>query len=466
MIEEPQLKIENIEGLRYDIALVVKTISGESGTIKTHKALLVMYSQIFNIELAGESFKPIEDKMDLTYEVSEISVMEKLIKSFYKRNTSEMIKNEPYEKKLELLRICNFYEIKIPILSFLAEITVGEGYEDFIETLDEINPYNKEWQSNIIATKISREYILGTELSGTMKTFILNGLSYLVLVTDDQVFFKDLATNENIFKIEGNDYKLAFYSRNKQRLALLRGRRNEYVEIWEMTNIIPRIIYERKISGEFLCISPDGSYFAFAENPSLGVVNLVLVNIFTDEIKKFKIDDLPMRATISPSNKYIAYYICEGLNEDRCEIIIIDSDTGLEISSWRDSVNNMAFISDTIIVMLDNRGVFIVNRNFAQEENKFKQYDLLGYEMCVTMDKIILISSGGNAFIIKIKDEDIVKTAIKLDEHFNFRGQFNCSSFHVVYFSKFNEINVYSLVFGNVVFRIKNMMTDILSIAL
>lgn len=468
MIKEPELKIKNIEGLRYDIELIVHTISGESGTIKTHKALLVMYSEVFNTELTGEFSEFIKNGIDLGYKVSNINIMDKLITSFYNRNTSRMISGESLKNKLELLRICHYYDIKIPILSLLAEIIVDKEYEDFMDTVIEINPYDEEWQLNIIATKIAKNYILESNLLDDAKDYIKNRLSYLVLVMEDEVIFKDLASNKDIFRIEGNDYKSAVYSRDKRKLALLRGYHSKDIEIWEMDDIIPKKLYEKELSGRFFCISPDGSHFVFVENRGHGVVGLILVNISTDEIKELKINNIPKIVTISPSNKYIACYICEGLRKEICELIILNSDTGEEINrEIVSSIVSIEFISDLSIVMLDEIGNLIVNQNFIQRESKYTEYDLYGYNMSVTADKIIIESSGETVIVVKLENNNIDKTIIKLDERFkHHREWFGSSNFYAVHFNKFRELNVYNLFFGDLILHIRDQEGRILSVAI
>lgn len=471
MIEEPSINIQNIRDLPSDIKLVVR-----DGEISTHKALLVMYSGVFDREIKGH-FGLEKSEIRLGYETS-VDIMGKLINSFYARNTSEMIRNESYKNKLELLRICNYYQIDVPILAFLEKMTVKtvDEAKDFVNTINPINPSNEEWQSYIIAAKISKKIIFDGEfpLSEEMTNFILDRLSYLVTVTAEEVIFTDLALNEDVFKIEGKDYTLASYSRNKQRLALLHGHQNRTIEIWEMRGVEPYQIYEGNISNNYYYgISPDGSCFASANHSTEGE-KLIITEISDNaETKSVKIKNIPKLVTISPSNNYAACYICYDLEEKECEMFIVDLNEEKVIKQWKsNSTQTMAFTSDTSFVTLDTDGSLNIYLNFVGDEiTNIREKDFSYFEMCVTMDKIILINSEKNINIMKLTDGNVTitngfieKQVIELDK--TYHGRLECSDFHIAYFSRNRRIDVYDLVFGKNILQIKDPKGTIQSVTL
>lgn len=415
--EEPQPNIAEIKSLPFDLTLRVHTDNGYK-FIETHKAILVMYSEVFRKSII-DKFKEFE------HEVSDVEIMKKFINSLYDGNIAETIKNtKSCREKMELLRLCIYYAVDIPIAKFFMEEEVDKECEkEFLNTLHAFTATDQAWQ----------EYIYDIKINKIINSLYTNEFYLLALVMNDgNVNFLNFTNNRLMsFHLAGKYHK-AEYSRDRQRLILYESNFEGPDEIWNMNKYPPKIEYRKRFARHLQAdfISPDGTYLVFMEDKRFTVIDIITEKVIMEEIS----ENILLYVTISPSNKYIAY--CSALTTLECQIFILNlgsvDNSRVDFFAIQSNVNHMAFTTDDFLLMLTESNDLSV-RNILQKTTEDHDEDTY-FAMWITMNQVILINFDGEIFNLDFPgDTSSNKTFIKIDKNFSQYLEeeiISCSDFH------------------------------------
>lgn len=433
-----------------DIKLKITDMNGIVNYIDTHKVLLAMYSKFFKAMFINKGFTKVGNEVALGNEVSDIKIMKKLINSFYEGNTIEMIEQAPCTERIELLMLCNFFMIDVPRLELLMKGTIDEDCQESF--LDITGYYEEKMQNYLIAIKISKNVILSLDLEETVKEFFLDRLSYLVLVMEREVVIMDLALSKEVMKIDG-EYGLAIYSRNKRVLML--SRNNTDYLFWDTSGSEPVKI--REVNGiegvieSTVSISPDGSYFAFAnrENDQNYIQS---VYIKTGMGFRTRIINEPRKIIISPSNRYIAFI---SKSNDSVIIIRIGSTEVINVRVEINEIIDLDFMTDDIIIFLTQNNKIILWTLEPSGKDDYITLDGEYINMCITIDSLILTNLEDDIFIIEFEEllnlsnEDVAETVFKTSGERIDHDLIVSSDFFIAYFTESGVLKIRDLLLGN-----------------